>query len=339
MAAILALVETDAAGLKRSSCEVLTAARTLAAQQSVGVTAVLIAGPPDPLQQVGVYGVEEGIVIEHELLQDYSMPAMAVALAQLVEAEGACTVLIAANARGKELAPRLATKLRAGYAPDCMEFRLQDGQLLALRPVYAGKVMATVRLRTPIQVYSLRPNVFTARPAEYPVVTTIRRFQPQLRPEDCSAVVRDVLRTSGKLDVLEADIIVSGGRGMRGPEHFWMIEELAQMLGGAVGASRAVVDAGWRPHSEQVGQTGKTVSPSLYIACGISGAIQHLAGMSSSKVIVAINKDPEAPIFKVADYGIVGDLFDVLPRLAVKLAHFLGKPVPERFLNLLQQRN
>ncbi|GBD06910.1 Electron transfer flavoprotein subunit alpha [bacterium HR21] len=339
MTHILALLEADRNGLKRSSLEVLTAARLLAAERGETVAAVLLTGPREFLQHAAAYGIGEGIVVEHELLQAYSMPALATALAQLVVAEGARIVLTAANAHGKELAPRLAAKLRAGYAPDCVELRSEDGVLYAVRPVYAGKVMATVRLRTPVQVYSLRPNVFTARPLAEAVPFSQRTFRPELRPEDCSAVVRDVLRSEGKLDVLEADIIVSGGRGMQGPEHFWMIEELAQLLGGAVGASRAVVDAGWRPHSEQVGQTGKTVSPSLYIACGISGAIQHLAGMSSSKVIVAINKDPEAPIFKVADYGIVGDVFDVLPRLAVKLANFLGKPVPERFRQVLGQSN
>ncbi len=339
MATILALVEADSTALKRSSCEVLTAARSLASALGESVAAVLLSGSPEALSQAGTYGIGEAIVIEHELLRDYSMPGMATALAQVVAAEKAVIVLVAATARGKELAPRLAAKLSAGYAPDCVELRPHDGEVLAVRPIYAGKVMATVRLRTPVRIYSLRPNVFTARPLEEPVPTAIRTVRPEVTAEDCSAIVREVLRNEGKLDVLEADIIVSGGRGMKGPEHFWMIEELAQLLGGAVGASRAVVDAGWRPHSEQVGQTGKTVSPSLYIACGISGAIQHLAGMSSSKVIVAINKDPEAPIFKVADYGIVGDVFDVLPRLAVKLAQFLGKPVPERFLQALEQRN
>ncbi|MCS7176352.1 MAG: electron transfer flavoprotein subunit alpha/FixB family protein [Candidatus Kapabacteria bacterium] len=339
MAKVLALVETDTAGIKRTSLEVLTAAGAVGEALGSSVAAVLIAGPPEALSQAGVYGVPEGIVLQHELLGSYSMTGVAAAVAQLVEAEDAQIVLVAANARGKELAPRLAAKLRAGYASDCVELRPQQGQLLAIRPVYAGKVMATVRLRTARGVYSLRPNVFTARPLADGVETTIRSFRPELQPEDCTTIVERVIRTEGKLDVLEADIIVSGGRGMKGPEHFWMIEELAQLLGGAVGASRAVVDAGWRPHSEQVGQTGKTVSPSLYIACGISGAIQHLAGMSSSKVIVAVNKDPEAPIFKVADYGIVGDVFDVLPRLAVKLARFLGKPLPERFQHMVEQSN
>ncbi len=337
MAAILALVEADPRGLKRSSCEVLTAARTVAEQLRSSVAAVALTGAAELLEQAALYGVSEGIVLEHELLERYSMPGMAAALAQLIEHEQAHIVLMAATARGKELMPRLAAKLRAGYAPDCVELLVHDGQLLARRPIYAGKVIATVRLRTALHLYALRPNVFTARPVEKPVSMVLRRFRPHLSPGECSAVVREVLRSEGKLDVLEADIIVSGGRGMRGPEHFWMVEELAQLLGGAVGASRAAVDAGWRPHSEQIGQTGKTVSPTLYIACGISGAIQHLAGMSSSKVIVAINKDPEAPIFKVADYGVVGDLFDVLPRLAVKLAHFLGKPVPEGFRRVLER--
>jgi len=339
MAAVLALIEASENGLKRSSLEVLTAARTAGEQLALPVKAVLLTGPAQHLEQAAAYGVAEAILLRHELLQSYSMPAVATALAQLVQAEGATVILIAATALGKELAPRLAAKLAAGYAPDCVALQPDGDHLLAIRPVYAGKALATVRLLTPVRVYSLRPNVFTARPSESPAALQVREFVPELRPEDCSARVRQVVRNEGKLDVLEADIIVSGGRGMQGPENFWMIEDLAQLLGGAVGASRAVVDAGWRPHSEQVGQTGKTVSPTLYIACGISGAIQHLAGMSSSKVIVAINKDPEAPIFKVADYGIVGDCLEVLPKLAQRLAEFLNKPLPERFQRHLQSAN
>jgi electron transfer flavoprotein alpha subunit len=339
MAALLALIEATEHGLKRSSLEVLTAARTAGEQLALPVKAVLLTGPAQHLEQAAAYGAAEAILLRHELLQSYSMPAVATALAQLVQAEGATVILIAATSLGKELAPRLAAKLAAGYAPDCVALQPDGDQLLAIRPVYAGKALATVRLLTPVRVYSLRPNVFTARPSESPVALQVREFVPELRPEDCSARVRQIVRNEGKLDVLEADIIVSGGRGMQGPENFWMLEELAQLLGGAVGASRAVVDAGWRPHSEQVGQTGKTVSPTLYIACGISGAIQHLAGMSSSKVIVAINKDPEAPIFKVADYGIVGDCLEVLPKLVQRLAEFLNKPLPERFQRHLHSAN
>ena len=210
--------------------------------------------------------------------------------------------------------------MQAGFIPDCNELSNDS----AMRPVYAGKAKEHVKSNTPITVYSLRPNVFTAK-SNPSAGISISSFSPNLDESHAKVKVISMIKNEGHLDVSEADIIVSGGRGLKGPEHFTLIENLAATLGAAVGASRAVVDAGWRPHSEQVGQTGKTVSPSLYIACGISGAVQHLAGMSSSKFILAINKDKEAPIFKVADYGIVGDVFEVLPVLNQKLKALLGK--------------
>ncbi|NNL20633.1 MAG: electron transfer flavoprotein subunit alpha/FixB family protein, partial [Ignavibacteriaceae bacterium] len=185
--------------------------------------------------------------------------------------------------------------------------------LVATRPIYAGKALMDVKLTTDKKVISLRPNVFKAEASENPSDSEIN--VKEISSPNLNTKVTEFKKAEGKLDVAEADIIVSGGRGMKGPENFHLIEELADAFGAAVGASRAVVDAGWRPHREQVGQTGKTVSPTLYVACGISGAIQHLAGMSSSKYIVAINKDKDAPIFNVADYGITGDVFEILPAL------------------------
>jgi electron transfer flavoprotein alpha subunit len=201
----------------------------------------------------------------------------------------------------------------AGLASDCVALEVKDGRIVARRPMYAGKAYATVEWAGEPQMASLRPNVFPLGPQDASRPVAVVKGQV-----DVSARARVTLTTTtaqGRLPLTEAQIIVSGGRGLKGPENFHLVESLAEALGAAVGASRAVVDAGWVDHQLQVGQTGRTVSPSLYVACGISGAIQHLAGMSSSKCIVAINKDPDAPIFKVADYGLLGDLFEILPRL------------------------
>jgi electron transfer flavoprotein alpha subunit len=202
--------------------------------------------------------------------------------------------------------------------------RVENGEIIATRPVYAGKALTDVRVGSVVKVFTLRPNVFSAGAGDGQDAP-VEPMAFQLLESDFVSVVREVKLSSGKLDVAEADIIVTGGRGIKGPEHFAMIEQLAQAFGGAVGASRAVVDAGWRPHEEQVGQTGKTVSPSLYVAVGVSGAIQHLAGMSSSKYIVAINKDKDAPIFQVATYGIIGDAFEIIPALTAEVNKLLGK--------------
>ncbi|MFM8473876.1 MAG: electron transfer flavoprotein subunit alpha/FixB family protein, partial [Candidatus Kapaibacterium sp.] len=235
-------------------------------------------------------------------------------------ANGCDAVFFAANAAGKEIAPRVAVRLSAGLIVDAVEIVSGATNVRVKRPVFAGKALDIVESTTAVTVVTLRPNVFTAKTAEASATVSVSTFTPELDASQCRVVVTNVVRNEGTLDVLEADTIVSGGRGMKGPEHFHLVEDLAKSLGAAVGASRAVVDAGWRPHGEQVGQTGKTVSPKMYVACGISGAVQHLAGMSSSKIIVAINKDKDAPIFKVADYGIVGDVFDVLPKLTEKIS-------------------
>lgn len=213
---------------------------------------------------------------------------------------------------GKDLAPRVAAKVDAGIAMDVVAYEFEGDNLIASRPVYAGKALVDLKITSDVKILTLRPNVFPAGDASGNNAEIIIH---EITDVDQSVKVVEVKKSDEKLDVAEADIIVSGGRGMKGPEHFNLVEDLAKLLGAATGASRAVVDSGWRPHGEQVGQTGKTVSPTLYIALGISGAIQHLAGMRSSKYIVAINKDKDAPIFQVADYGITGDIFEVLPAL------------------------
>ena len=249
--------------------------------------------------------------------------AYATVISEIAKRENAEIVLFSATAMGKDLAPRVAVRLNAGLATDCISLKVEGGDVIATRPIYAGKVLVDLKIQSAVKVFSLRPNVFPTVQSDS-VNCNVESAAVEFADKDFETKVVEINQTVGKLDVAEADIIVTGGRGMKGPEHFTIIEELAGLLGGAVGASRAVVDAGWRPHSEQVGQTGKTVSPTLYFAVGVSGAIQHLAGMSSSKYIVAINKDKEAPIFQVADYGIVGDAFEVLPAVTREVKKLLG---------------
>ena len=217
--------------------------------------------------------------------------------------------------------------MATGLAADCTALDVKDGKLVATRPMYAGKVLAEVVCPdTTPQIASVRPNVFSVADPDESLSAEVIKVDAEMSSEELRTRVKEVIRAAGAtIDLTEAQIIVSGGRGVGGAEKFKILEELAEVLGGAVGASRSAVDAGWRDHQFQVGQTGKTVSPVLYIACGISGAIQHLAGMKTSKVIVAVNKDPEAPIFKVADYGIVADLFDVVPILREEAKKLLAE--------------
>ncbi len=328
MPKILAFVEQRGGVLKRTAGEVLGAARRLADGGGSGeVVAVLIGHDIAATlgAALGPLGADRVRALQHPSLAPYSGEAYA----RLLAAEAALAkpdlVLFPASAMGKDLAPRVAAVLGVGLASDCTALEAGAGGsgFAATRPVYAGKAQLKVGFAASPAMASLRPNVFTApsaQPGRSAVVEAVTSDPGALR----DAVQSLVLAASAKVDLTEADIVVTGGRGMKGPEHWGLIEGLAAALGAATGASRAVVDAGWRPHAEQVGQTGKTVSPSLYIACGVSGAIQHLAGMSSSRVIVAINKDPDAPIFKVADYGIVGDAFEVLPRLTEEFKKLKG---------------
>ena len=263
--------------------------------------------------ELGKYGAEK--VTHYKKDANYSPDGFASILAEAVNSSGADVLVMGATSLGKDLAPRVAAKLNAAVATDCTQVEVDGGDLKIVRPMYAGKVQATIKLTSTKKVITVRPNVYAAK--ENQVSANVEAKAVNV---DFKTVVSEIISGAGaKLDVTEADIVVSGGRGLKGPENWHLIEDLAAAFGAAQGASRAAVDAGWRPHDEQVGQTGKTVAPSLYVAVGISGAIQHMAGMSSSKYIVAINKDPEAPIFKVADYGIVADLFDVVPRMIEEL--------------------
>ncbi len=318
---ILTYVEYRDGKIKKASLEVLSEAKRLSEKKNCSVTAMIVGAEEINTfaEDCGKYGADKVVWALNSSLQNYSSDLYASAIEQIVGDEQPSILLFPATAMGKDLAPRVSAKLNAGLATDCTSCEITDnGGLRVIRPVYAGKAFATVEFEGELCMASLRVNVFSLiEPAE----NNVEVVKKELSLSDTKAIVTEVITSGGgAIDVSEATIIVSGGRGMKGAEHFEMLSKLAETLGAAIGASRAAVDADWISHQHQVGQTGKTVSPTLYFACGISGAIQHLAGMSSSKVIIAINKDADAPIFKIADYGIVGDLFKVVPVLTEEIA-------------------
>jgi electron transfer flavoprotein alpha subunit len=325
MATILTFAEQRDGKLRRASLEVLSEARRLAGPLGATVTAVVVGPGSEPLAgELAAYGADRVEVFDDVALGAYATEAYARALAQAIGEAKPSVVLVPFTAMGKDLAPRVAAKVGAGLASDCVGLSVSGGRLVARRPLYAGKAYATVEWSGERQMATLRPNVFPLGTKDESRKAEVVKASVDTSSRAKVTAVRATAQ--GKVQLTEAQVIVSGGRGLKGPEHFPLVEALAESLGAAVGASRAVVDAGWVDHQLQVGQTGKTVSPSLYVACGISGAIQHLAGMSSSKVIVAINKDADAPIFKVADYGILGDVFEILPKLTeAARAHFSSR--------------
>jgi len=322
------LVEDDRAGRpKKVTAELLGEASRLGTQTGSRVEAVWLTAKaePDGLGQLAAWGAERIWLVEDPVLALYRGEVWTPVLAELVAKEQPTAIFGAVTSRQRELLARLAARLGVGLSADSVAFVLQDGTLVATRPVYGGKVLGKVTWARPPWVATLRPNVFKPgdpQPGRAPVVErpTLSIPQPMM-----GLVERREEVSTGLPELTEAGIVVSGGRGLKGPENFVILEELAKVIGAAVGASRAAVDAGWRPHRFQIGQTGRTISPKLYMGFGISGAIQHLAGMRTSKLIVAVNKDPEAPIFKIADYGIVGDLFEVAPLLTQEFKRLLEK--------------
>ncbi|NLM21761.1 MAG: electron transfer flavoprotein subunit alpha/FixB family protein [Peptococcaceae bacterium] len=316
------VVEQRNAQIRKVSLELLSQARLIANETGDPLVAVVLGqNIQDLAQEVASYGADKVILVDNEKLAEYTTGAYTSVLNKLIRKKEPNAVLIGNTAMGKDLAPRLAQRLGVGLASDCTGMEKDDANFLTFkRPIYGGKAFAQVATDSKPVMATIRPNTFpiaapdTAHQAE--VVTEAA----EIDQDDLRAILKEVIiAASERPELTEAEIIVSGGRAMKGPENFPMLEALADVVGGAVGASRAAVDAGWIDQEFQVGQTGKTVSPVLYIACGISGAIQHLAGMSSSKVIVAINKDPEANIFNVADYGIVGDIFEIVPLLTEEI--------------------
>jgi electron transfer flavoprotein alpha subunit len=312
------IVEQNKSEIRKVSLELLSQARKVADKTGDPLVAVILGkGVAELAPKVAPYGADKVILIDDEKLADYTTGAYTSVLNKLIKKEEPQAILLGNTAVGKDLAPRLAQRLGVGMASDCTGMEVDDVNFLSFkRPIYGGKAFAEVTAKA-------RPVLATIRPNTFPVAEPDASRQPEIVNEtadidaaDLKAIVKEVAyAVSARPELIEANIIISGGRGMKGPENYKILEECADIIGAAVGASRAAVDAGWIEQKFQVGQTGKTVSPTLYIACGISGAIQHLAGMGSSKVIVAINKDPEANIFTLADYGIVGDLFEVVPLL------------------------
>ena len=316
----LAVLEQRDGVLRKISHEVVTAAQRLGGDvEAVVCAAATVQG----VEHVAKFGADRIVTLTNAAFAKYAPEAYAQALADRAQQGGYRTIVFGASATGRDLAPRVAAKLGVAVAADITELATDGGTIVVTRPVYAGKALLKVKVAAQPAVLSLRPNVFT--PVERPKAGTTETVAVNV-PAGRVTVREIKAAPAGTLDVAEAQVIISGGRGLKEPANFKVLEDLARAFGGqaAVGASRAVVDAGWRAHADQVGQTGKTVSPSLYIAVGISGAIQHLAGMRTSKVIVAINKDKEAPIFKVADYGIVGDLFEIVPKLTEEIRKLHG---------------
>ena len=318
MANIFAFVETRGTDIRKVGLEAVTAARMLADKSGGGEVHALVMGPPGiaaKAAQLGQHGADVVIAVEHAGLANYSPEAATATIAERIKSGGYRAAIFSTSAQGRDIAPRVAARLGVSVVTDVLSFELEGDTIVVRHPINIGKVIATLAMSGSPAVIAMRPNVIA--PAQNPKAGRAESAQPAADPASARVKVVETRQGGGgKLDLAEAPVVVAGGRGLKAAENFKLVEDLASAFGNAaVGATRAVTDDGWRPHSDQIGQTGRLVSPELYIAVGISGAVQHLAGMRTSKTIVAINKDKDAPIFKVADYGIVGDVFDVVPAL------------------------
>lgn len=312
------IVEQSKLEIRKVSLELLSQGRIIADKTGEPLVAVILGkGITELAQKVSAYGADKVILIDDDKLADYTTGAYTSVLNKLIRKEEPQAVLLGNTAVGKDLAPRLAHRLAVGLASDCTGMEIDEESFLTfMRPIYGGKAFAHVALSARPVMATIRPNIFPLAAPDDSRKSEVVNEAAVIDPADLNSIIKEiVIAASERPELIEANIIISGGRGMKGPENYGILEECADVIGAAVGASRAAVDAGWIEQKFQVGQTGKTVSPTLYIACGISGAIQHLAGMGSSKVIIAINKDPEANIFSLADYSIVGDLFEIVPML------------------------
>lgn len=315
---ILVYTESENGKFKKSAFEVASYAKAVADQIGASVTAVSFNATEN--DSLGAYGVSKVLNVSDAQLKTFTAAAFAKAIAQAAEKESATVIVISSSANSKFLAPILAAKLKAGYVPNVIEAPESTAPFTVKRTAFSNKGFAHTEIATDTKIIGVSNNAFGLK--ENKVDASVEDFSPELGDGDFSVKSIEIDTVAGKVTIADAEIVVSGGRGLKGPENWGMIEELAEVLGAATACSKPVSDMGWRPHGEHVGQTGKPVASNLYIAIGISGAIQHLAGVSSSKTKVVINTDPEAPFFKAADYGIVGDAFEVVPKLVEKLKEF-----------------
>jgi electron transfer flavoprotein alpha subunit len=319
---VLIYAENAGGKFKKSTFEAVSYAKAIADQTHTNLIAISIGDvAKDDLAALGKYGAEKVLNVSNDKLKNFVNQAYASVIAGAAKANGADIVVLSNSFSGRGLAPRLGVKLQAGVADGAVALPEQNGgKFTVKKTAFSGKAFAVVELTSANKVIALTPNSYKV--VEGGSAAPVEDFTVESNASDFKEMIKDIVRSTDKISLPDAEIVVSAGRGMKGPENWGMVEELADLLGAATACSKPVSDAGWRPHSEHVGQTGIAVSPNLYIAIGISGAIQHLAGISSSKVIVVINKDAEAPFFKVADYGIVGDAFEVLPKLIAAVKEY-----------------
>jgi len=319
---VLIYIENTNGKFKKSVFEAVSYARETADLLSTDLSAISIGSvEPEELAKIGTYGAMKVLTVDDSRFNSFSNRAYASIIAGAAKKESANIIILSNSFSGKDLAPRIAAKIEAALVEGAIALpKIQGNSFSVRKGVFSGKAFAEVELINENKVIALNPNSFEVK--EFGENAQIEKFSPETGDKDLGILIKEIIRATDKVSLADAEIVVSAGRGLKAPENWKMIEELATVLGAATACSKPVSDAGWRPHEEHVGQTGLSISPNLYIAIGISGAIQHLAGITSSKIIVVINKDPEAPFFKVADYGIVGDAFEIVPKLIEKIKEF-----------------
>ena len=320
MSVLVFIDRTDEGHIKKASLEALSYGAQLGQLLGQATEGVVLGSASEDLGSLGQYGVSKIHQVSHDALQQFDAQVYTAVLAQVAEQTGAGVIVFSNNSSGKSIAPRLSVRLKAGLVSGAVSLPEVSSGFVVKKNVFSGKAFAEVAINSEIKIISLNVNAFTIKQTEG--TAEVSAFNASVEPPKLKLIGSS--KTEGKLSLTEADIVVSAGRGLKGPENWGIVEELADSLGAALACSRPVADAHWRPHNEHVGQTGIAIAPNLYVAVGISGAIQHLAGVNRSKVIVVVNKDPEAPFFKAADYGVVGDVFEVVPKFTEAVKKLKG---------------